>query len=159
MPTSFTSLEDPATVDNVLAFLEPYVPYTLGPIENIVNSRPELVKPIKFYTSFEIDLSKSIQRLPTILSSNRALSCTPALFSITAFQPREQARSFGSADLKSSGPATPEEEAHVQAFFWGVVPVIATFLPDNEGRATPECDISPVGAKGRGYHIGRIHGK
>jgi hypothetical protein len=49
MPIYFTSLEDPTAVDNVLAFLEPYVPYTLGLIRNIVNSRPELVKAIKFY--------------------------------------------------------------------------------------------------------------
>jgi hypothetical protein len=49
MAIYFTSLEDPTLIDNVLAFLEPYVPYTLGLIGNIVNSRPELVKAIKFY--------------------------------------------------------------------------------------------------------------
>ena len=44
MPIYPTSLEDPATTDNVLAFLEPYVPHSLGLIGNIVNSRPEFVK-------------------------------------------------------------------------------------------------------------------
>ena len=159
MPVYCTSLEDPATVDNVLAFLEPYVPYTLGLIGNIVNSRPELVKAIKVYTSFEIDFSNPIQRPPTTPDLNNALPCTPALFSVIALQPREQARFFCSADLKSSEPATPEEEAHVQAFFKEVVPVVATFPPDNEDGPTLEYDINPVGVKARGYLIGRAHEK
>ena len=61
MPIYPTSLEDPATTDNVLAFLEPYVPHTLGLIGNIVNSRPELVKAIKVCTSFEVDFNKPFQ--------------------------------------------------------------------------------------------------
>jgi hypothetical protein len=159
MPIYFTSLEDSATVDNVLAFLEPYVPYTLGLIGNIVNSRPELVRAIRVYTSFEFDFSEPIQRPPTIPNSNKAPSCIPALFSIIALQPREQARFFCSAELKSSEPATPEEEAHVQAFFKEVIPIVAAFTPDNKDGPTLEYDIGPVGVKGRGYHIGRTHEK
>ncbi|KAF9780216.1 hypothetical protein BJ322DRAFT_1213872 [Thelephora terrestris] len=159
MPIYFTSLEDSATVDNVLAFLEPYVPYTLGLIGNIVNSRPELVRAIRVYTSFEFDFKEPIQRPPTIPNSNKAPFFIPALFSIIALQPREQARFFCSADLKSSDPATPEEEAHVQAFFKEVIPIVAAFTPDNKDGPTLEYDISPVGVKGRGYHIGRAHEK
>ena len=62
-----------------------------------------------------------------------------------------------SADLKSLEPATPEEEAHVHGFFKEVVPVIAAFPLDNEDEPTPEYDISPVGVKAAGYHIGRVH--
>lgn len=167
MPIYFTSLEDPATVDNVLAFLEPYAPYTLGLIGNIVNSRPELVKAIKVYTSFKVDFSKPVQPRPTVPTSpanaeptsNEGLLPPPALFSIVALQPREQARFFCSADLKSSDPATPEEEAHVQEFFKEVIPIVAAFPRENEDGPTPEYDINPVGVKGRGYHIGRVHEK
>lgn len=163
MPIYFTSLEEPTTTDNVLAFLEPYAPYTLGLIGNIVNSRPELVKTIKIYTSFDVDFSKAqVQPWCTPISPTNACSKVPSppvLFSIIALQPREQARFFCSADLKSSEPATPEEEAHVQEFFKEVIPVIAAFPPDNEDGPTPEYDINPVGIKGRGYHIGRVHEK
>lgn len=40
-----------------------------------------------------------------------------------------------------------------------MIPIVAAFPPDNEGRPTPECDIDPVGVKGRGHHIGRAHEK
>ena len=118
MPIYFTLLEDSATVDNVLAFLEPYVPYTLDLIWNLVNSRPKLVKAIKVYTSFEVDFSRTSQPhststspIDTQLDSYIEMSSSPpALFSIIALQPREQARFFCSADLKSSELATPEEE-------------------------------------------------
>jgi len=169
MPAYFTSLEDPATVDNVLAFLEPYVPYTLGLIGNIVNSRPEFVKAIKIYTSFEVDFSGTASLSQP---QSTSISCTdagfeskpqrpspPALFSIIALQPREQARFFCSADLKTSEPATPEEEAHVQEFIKEVIPIVAAFSPDNRDGPTPEYDFSPIGVKGRGYHIGRVHEK
>ena len=158
MPIYFTSLEDPATVDNVLRFLEPYVPHTLGLIGNIVNSHPELVKAVKVYTLFEIDFSKPIQPLSTISGPNEVAS-TPALFSVIVLRPREQGRFFCSADLKSSDPATPEEEAHVQDFLEELIPVVAAFPPDNKDGPTPEYDINPVGAKGRGYHIGRVQEK
>ena len=151
MPIYFTSLEDPATVDNVLAFLEPYVPHSLGMIGNIVNSRPELVKAIKVYTSFEVNFSN-----PTSPTSSIE---APPLFSIIALQPREQARFFCSAELKTSDSATPEEEAHIQEFFKEVIPIIAAFTPNNQDGPTPEYDINPVGVKGRGYHIGRVHEK
>ena len=167
MPIYLTSLEDPATTDNVLAFLEPYVPYTLGLIGNIVNSRPELVKVIKVCTSFEVDFSKPFrfQPLPTPTSStdaepgSEAPSSPPALFSIIALQPREQAMFFCSADLKSSEPATPEEEVHVQEFFKEVIPIVAAFPPDNEDGPASEFGFDPVGVKGRGYTIGRVHEK
>jgi hypothetical protein len=56
------------------------------------------------------------------------------------------------ADLKGPEPATrPEEEAHVQEFFKEVIPIVAAFRPDNGDGPTPEFDISPVEAKGRGY--------
>jgi len=117
MPIYSTLLEDPTTVDNVLAFLEPYVPHTLGMIGNIVNSRPELVEVIKVYTSFEVDFTKPFrsQPLPTSNSASptdpeSGSAKTPSeLFSIIVLQPREQARFFCSADLKGSEPATPEE--------------------------------------------------
>ena len=106
MPIYFTSLEDSATVGNVLAFLSPYIPYTLGLIGNIVNSRPELVEAIKVYTSFEVDFSRTSQPYSTSTSSintrpnsYKVLSSPPALFSIIVLQPREQARFFCSADL------------------------------------------------------------
>ena len=168
MPIYLTSLEDPATTDNVLAFLEPYVPHSLGLIGNIVNSRPELVKAIKVCTSFEVDFNKPFrfQPLSTPTSSiddaelsSEVPSSPPALFSIIALQPREQAMFFCSADLKSSEPATPEEEAHVQEFFKGVIPIVAAFPPDNEDGPTPEFGFKPVGVKGRGYIIGRVHEK
>ena len=164
MPVYFTSLEDPTVVDNVLAFLEPYAPHALGLIGNIVNSRPELVKAIKIYTSFEVDFNKAPHLWSTSAPAAEARSGSkapppPALFSIIALQSREQARFFCSADLKSSEPATPEEEAHVQEFFKEVIPVVAAFSPDNVDGPTPEFDISPVGAKGRGYYIGRMHEK
>ena len=166
MPIYFTSLEDSSTVDNVLAFLEPYVPYTLGMIGNIVNSRPELVKAIKVYTSFEVDFSKPLQprTIPTSPTdvesgSNEGSISLPALFSVIALQPREQARFFCSADLKTSEPATPEEETHIQEFFKEVIPIVAAFPPDNEDGPTPEYDINPIGVKGRGYHVGRVHEK
>jgi len=169
MPIYFTSLEHPATVDNVLAFLEPYVPYTLGIIGNIVNSRPELVKAIQVYTSFEVDFSKPFQSQP-LPTSNCTSPTDPepafvrgpsprALFSIIALQPREQARFFCSAELNNSEPATPEEEVHVQEFFKEVIPIVAAFPPDNKDGPTPEYDINPVGAKRRGYHVGRVHEK
>ena len=163
MPIYFTSLEDPATVDNVLAFLEPYVPYTLGIIGNIVNSRPEHVKAIKVYTSFEVDFRKPFQFRPSPTLDSAAPipgpTKPPSPFSIIALQPREQARFFCSADLKSSDPATPEEEAHVQEFFKEVIPIVAAFPLGNEDGPTPEYDIKPVGVKRRGYHVGRVHEK
>jgi len=166
MPIYFTSLEDPTTVDNVLALLEHYVPYTLGLIGNIVNSRPDLVRAVKVYTSFEVDFSKSFQSCSTSTpstdtepSSEKAPTYPPALFSVIALQPREQARFFCSAELKTSEPATPEEEAHVQEFFKEVIPIIAAFPPDNVDGPTPEYDFNPVGVKGRGYYIGRVHEK
>ncbi|KAF9651138.1 hypothetical protein BDM02DRAFT_978122 [Thelephora ganbajun] len=169
MPVYLTSLEDPITVDNVLAFLEPYVPYTLGLIGNIANSRPELVKAIKVYTSFEVDFSKAFHDQPRYAiptsstgaepGSNEGSFSPPALFSIIALQPREQTRFFCSADLKGLEAATPEEEAHVQEFFKEVIPIVAAFPPDNEDGPTPEYDIDPVGVKGRGYHVGRVHEK
>ena len=167
MPIYLASLEDLATTDNVLAFLEPYVPHSLGLIGNIVNSRPELIKTTKVYTSFEVDFSKPsrFQPLSTPTSStdaepgSEAPSSPPALFSIIALQPREQARFFCSADLKSSEPATPEEEVHVQEFFKEVIHVVAAFPPDNEDGPTPEFGFDPVGVKGRGYIIGRVHEK
>ena len=167
MPIYLTSLEDPATTDNVLAFLEPYVPHTLGLIGNIVNSRPELVKAIKVCTSFEVDFRKPFRfqplSTPTLSTDaepgSEVPSSPPALFSIIALQPREQARFFCSADLKSSEPATPEEEAHVQDFFKEVIPIVADFPPDNEDGPTLEFDFDPVGVKGRGYIIGRVHEK
>ena len=166
MPIYFTSLEDPTTTDNVLAFLEPYIPYALGPIGTIVNSRPELVKTIKVYTSFEVDFSKpfQFQPLPTPASSTGAEpgskpSPPPVLFSIIALQPREQARFFCSADLKTPEPATPEEEAHVQEFFRAVIPIVADLPPDNEDGPTPEYDLDPIGLRGRGYHLSRVNEK
>jgi len=166
MTIYFISLEDSATVDKVLAFLEPYAPYTLGLIGNIVNSRPELVKAVKVYTSFEVDFSGTSQPHPTSTSpgdtrpsSGRVSPSPPVLFSIVILQPREQARFFCSADLKSSEPATPEEEAHVQEFFKEVIPVVAAFPLDNVDGPTPEYDINPVGVGGRGYHIGKVHEK
>ena len=158
MPIYLTSLEDPVTTDNVLAFLEPYVPHSLGLIGNIVNSRPELVKAIKVCTSFEVDFSKPFRfqplSTPTLSTDaepgSEVPSSPPALFSIIALQPREQARFFCSADLKSSEPATPEEEAHVQDFFKEVIPIVADFPPDNEDGPTLEFDFDPVGVKGRG---------
>lgn len=158
MPIYFTSLGGPVTVDNVLRFLEPYVPHTLGLIGNIVNSHPELVKAVKVYTSFEIDFSKPIQPLSTISGPNEVPS-TPALFSVIVLRLREQGRFFCSADLKSSDPATPEEEAHIQDFFEELIPIVAASPPDNKDGPTPEYDINPVGVKGRGYHIGRVHEK
>ena len=168
MPVYFTSLEDSATIDNVLAFLEPYAPYTLGLIGNIVNSRPELVKAIQVYTSFEVDFSKPFRsqpwptptsEFPTDAEFGSKAPHPPVLFSVIALQPREQARFFCSADLKSSEPATPEEEAHVQEFFKEVIPIVAAFPPGGEDGPTLEYDINPVGVKGRGYHIGRVHEK
>ena len=164
MPIYPTSLEDPATVDNVLAFLEPYVPYTLGMIGNIVNSRPELVKAIKVYTSFEVDFTRPFQfrLLPTSDSTSpRSSGSTkaPSPFSIIALQPREQARFFCSAELNNSESATPEEEVHVQEFFKEVIPIVAAFPPNNDDGPTPEYDINPVGVKRRGYHVGRVHEK
>jgi len=160
MPVYFTSLEDPATVDNVLAFLEPYAPYTLGLIGNIVNSRPEHVKAIKVYTSFEADFTKPTRSQPGISDSDGAQPFSPpALFSIIALQPREQARFFCSADLKCSEPATPKEEAHAQEFFREVIPVVAAFPPGNEDGPTLEYDINPAGVRGRGYNVGRVHEK
>jgi len=164
MPIYFTSLENPATVDNVLAFLEPYVPYTLGMIGNIVNSRPEFVKAIKVYTSFEVDFSKPPQPQPFPTPTDPGLGSMkaplpPVLFSVIALQPREQARYFCSADLKNSEPATQEEEAHVQEFFKEVIPIVAAFPPDNEDGPTPEYDINPIGVKRRGYLVGRVHEK
>jgi len=168
MPIYFTPLEDPATVDNVLAFLEPYVPYTLGMIGNIVNSRPELVKAIKVYTSFEVDFGKPFQFRPFTSNSTSStdpepgsarVPSPPALFCIIALQPREQARFFCSTELNNSEAATPEEELHVQEFFKEVTPIVAAFLPDNEDGPTPEYDINPVGVKRRGYHVGRVHKK
>ena len=166
MPIYFTSLEDPTTVDNVLALLERYVPYTLGLIGNIVNSRPKLVRAIKVYTSFEVDFNKPFQPCSTPTPSTdaefdptRASCYPPALFSIIALQPREQARFFCSADLKTSEPASPEEEAHVQEFFKEVIPIVAAFPSDNVDGPTPEYDFNPVGVKGRGYYIGRVHEK
>jgi hypothetical protein len=100
MPIYFTSLEDPATVDNVLAFLEPYVPYTLGLIGNIVNSRPDLVGAIRVYTSFEVDFSKPLQAQPG--SSTRAGAgpgateppfSPPPLFSIIVLRQENKAGS------------------------------------------------------------------
>ena len=167
MPIYPTSLEDPATTDNVLAFLEPYVPHTLGLIGNIVNSRPEFVKAIKVYTSFEVDFSKPFRLQPSsaptlstdVEPGSEASPSPPALFSIIALQPREQARFFCSADLKNSEPATPEEEAHVQEFFKEVIPIVAAFPPDNEDGPIPEYVLDPFGVKGRGYIIGRVHEK
>ena len=163
MPVYFTSLENSATVDNVLAFLEPFVPYTLGLIGNIVNSRPDLVRAIRVYTSFEVDFSRPLQARPARVgagpSTTESSFSPPALFSIIALQPREQARFFCSADLKSSELATAEEEAHVQEFFREVIPIVAAFPPDNTDGPTPEYGIRPIGAKGRGYHIGRVHEK
>ena len=156
MAIYLTSLEDPATVDNVLAFLEPYVPYTLGLIGNIVNSRPGLVRATRVYTSFEVDFGKPLRAEPGATESPFS---PPPLFSIIVLQPREQARFFCSADLRSSEPATAEEEAHVQEFFKEVIPIVAAFPPDNTDGPMPEYDILPIGAKGRGYHIGRVHGK
>lgn len=135
-------------------------------IGNIVNSRPEFVKAIRVYTSFEVDFSKAFQfqPLPTPTSSTNAepsphVPSPQVLFSVIALQPREQARFFCSADLKSSESATPEEEAHVQGFFREVVSIVAAFPSDNEDGPTPEWDINPVGMKGRGYHVGRVHEK
>ncbi|KAF9780218.1 hypothetical protein BJ322DRAFT_321821 [Thelephora terrestris] len=159
MPIYFTSLDDPARVDNVLAFLEPYVPHTLGLIGNIVNPHPSLVKAVKVYASFEIDFRKPIRPPSTISGPSETPFSTPPLFSIIVLRPREQGRFFCSADLKSSDPATPEEETHVQAFFKKVIPIVAAFPPDNEDGPTPEYDISPVGVRGRGYHVGRVHEK
>ena len=167
MPIHFTSLEDPATTDNVLAFLEPYIPYTLGLIGIIVNSRPQLVKTIQIYTSFEVDFSKPFRfqpaSTPTLSTdaepSSKASPSPPALFSIIVLQPREQAKFFCSADLKSSEPATPEEEAHVQGFFKEVIAIVAAFPPGNEDGPTPEFEFDPVGVKGRGYYVGRVHEK
>ena len=157
MPIYFTSL-DPTTVDNVLTFLEPYAPFTLGLIGNIANSRPNLVKAIKVYTSFEVDFTKPVQTQSTYTDAGPG-STETALFSIIALQSREQARFFCSADLKTSEPATSEEEAHVQEFFKEVIPIVAAFPPDNVDGPTPEYDINPVGMKGRGYHIWRVHEK
>ena len=166
MPICLTSLEDPVAVDNVLAFLEPYAPYTLGLIGNIVNSRPDLVKAIRVYTSFEVDFSKPLRAQPGSPTcagagpgATRSPVSPPHLFSIIALQPRDQARFFCSADLRSSEPATAEEEAHVQEFFKEVIPIVAAFPPDNTDGPTPEYDILPIGAKGRGYRVGRLHGK
>ena len=125
------------TVDNVLAFLEPYAPYTLGPIGNIVITRPEFVKAIKVYTSFEVDFSKlSTSALPTEPDLTEAPTSPPDLSSIIALRPREQGRFFYSADLKPSEPATSEEETHVQEFFKQVIPIAAAFLPGSEGGPT-----------------------
>ena len=166
MPICFTSLEDSTTVDNVLAFLELYVSYTLGLIGNIVNSRPQLVKAIKVYTPFEVGFSKPNQARSTSplytgagSSSTDAPFSPPALFSIIAFQPREQARFFYSADLKNSEPATPNEEVHVQEFFKELIPIVATFPPDNPDGPALEFITKLVGVRGRGYHIGRVHEK
>jgi hypothetical protein len=165
MPIYFASLEDPATVDNVLAFLEPYVPHTLGLIGNIVNARAGgLVKAIKVYTSFDVDFRKPSQSpftptLPLESDLTEAPTSPLDLFSIIVLRPREQGRFFCSADLKTSEPATLEEETHVQGFFKQVIPIVSAFPPDNEDGPTPEYDISPVGVKGRGYHIGRVHEK
>ena len=68
----FALLKDPATVDSLLAFLEHYIPYTLGLIGDIVNS-PELVKAINVQRSY-IPLSKSTSANPF---NDRLLSLVP----------------------------------------------------------------------------------
>ena len=107
-----------------------------------------LIKAIKVYTSFEVGFSGTPQPRTASTSSVDTRSGSkgppsPALVSIVALQPRGQARFFCPAELKSSEPATLEEEAHVQEFF-KVISIVAAFRPDNGDGRTPEFDINPV---------------